>query len=206
VPSPLRAVLGRMLALAPDERPGDPEKLASELRHAALALAGTESQPARSSRARTLSGDEQRMTAVVVISGISGAGEDPAALASLAATLRARGAKLDRTSEGLWIVALVGRGVPGDAAAHAARLALRVRATFPGAKVAIATGRISEDEAALAGAVERASRLLPAAPADTVCVDDRPLACWKVDSRWSLSPRVRSVCASNGTCARFRKP
>jgi serine/threonine protein kinase len=76
VPQPLRAVLDRMLAVEPALRPDDAEKLSTELASLAetLAAAGLDSQP--SQRNRTLSGSEQRVAAVLVISGISQAHED----------------------------------------------------------------------------------------------------------------------------------
>jgi len=173
VPQPLRALLERMLAIDPAARPDDAEKLSAELAAAAEALLKAGPVPRRPQRHRTLSGDEQRIAAVVFVSGIaqeSGRGE-----AALRELFAAHSAQVERTADGSLALAFAGHGIPADLAAQAARAALRLGAMFPGASLAMSTnradfgGRLSPGDAA--DAVAHASRTLAATPAGTIHVD-----------------------------------
>ena len=180
LPQPLRAVLERMLAVEPAQRPDDAQKLSAELGSMTLgsvaetlAKAGQEGQPYHPSR--TLSGNEQRTGAVLVMTGISQAsahGQGEARATALAELLAAYGARAERTADGLTTIAFTGLRIPADQAAQAARLALRLKAVFPESSLGLSTGRTE-----LAGRVSlhevtgKATRLLARTPAGTIHVD-----------------------------------
>lgn len=169
VPLSLRTVLDWMLAVAPAQRPDDAAKLSTELASVAetLPAAGQGSQP--SPRNRTLSGNEQRVAAVLVISGLSQAfsdGEGQARESMLRELLAAHGARAERTADGLTTIAFTGLGIPADQAAQAARLALRLKGVFPESSLGMSTSRAeSGGGLSLQEVAGKAARLLAATPA-----------------------------------------
>jgi serine/threonine protein kinase len=123
LPQPLRDVLSRMLALEPARRPDNAEALADELASVAetLATMGQDAIPVR--QYETLSGDEQRMAAVVILSKWQT--PDDLHSAALQELLAEHGARGERLSDGTTKVTFAGKSTPLDQATQAARCALR---------------------------------------------------------------------------------
>jgi len=173
LPQPLRAVLDRMLAWQPAQRPDDAQELSAELGLVAQRLAET-GRPAGqavhpSRRNRALSRSEQRVAAVVVISGLSQSQVHEAALREL---LAAHGVRAEHTDNGLTTIASTGLGIPADQAAQAARLALRLKGVFHGCSLGLSTSRTeSGGSLSLQKVTGAATRLLAATPAGTIHVD-----------------------------------
>ena len=190
VPQPLRAVLEHMLAPEPSQRPDNAETLSAELAMVAetLAATGLDSQP--SQRNRTLSGNEQRVAAVLVISGISqahGDGPGRARETALRELLAAYGVSAERMADGLTTIAFAGLGIPADQAAQAARLALRLKGIFPESSLGMSTSRTeSGGRLSLQEVAGKAARLLDGAPAGKIHVDG-PTA-RLIEARFEIQP------------------
>jgi tetratricopeptide (TPR) repeat protein len=189
LPRSLRAVLDRMLALEPAHRPDDAEELSAELASVAdLAVDGPESQSAP--RTRTLSGNEQRVAAVLVISGLSSAfadGQGEARQATLCELLAAHGARAERTVDGLTTIAFTGLGIPADQAAQAARLALRLKGVSPESSLGMSTSRTDMGgKLSLQEVTGKAARLLATTPAGKIHVDG-PTA-RLIETRFEIQP------------------
>jgi eukaryotic-like serine/threonine-protein kinase len=173
-PAALEHLLARMLAKAPEARPGSGPALAAELR--ALAVDAARGAPDDATADATLTRGEQRVLCVVLVeSALRTAGPimDDATLATvevssgawpaLAETVIARGGQLRVLGDGAIAVTLAGTGLATDQAARAAGCALAVRRLLPERAIALATGR-GEATGLRAGgeAIERAARMLVA--------------------------------------------
>ena len=175
-PAALDALVARMLAKDPADRPED----GSALAHAIASLGpggGEERSPSPASSATALEGltdVEQRLVSVVAaLPYVESAPVDPdaATLAqglstenflSVRRELSALGARVDELANGAIVVTLMGAGEPIDRAARAARCALRLRALVSEMPVALATGRAEEASGRLpvGEVVERVTLLL----------------------------------------------
>jgi hypothetical protein len=122
---------------------------------------------------RTLSGHEQRVAALLVMSGLSPALADSQGRArqvALRECLATYGARAEHTVDGLTTIAFTGLGLPADRAAQAARLALRLREVFPGCSLGLSTSR-TDLGLSLQEVAAQALGLLASTPAGTVHVD-----------------------------------
>jgi hypothetical protein len=175
VPRPLRTVLERMVAVDPAQRPDDAEKLSVELAAVAETMVATRQGTQGVRHNKTLSGNEQRVAAVVVVSGIardSGDVQGESRRLALQEVLAAHGAKAERTAEGLTTIDFTGLGIPADQAAQVARLALRLKGIFPEARVGLSTSRTDiGGKVSLEEVIGKAAHLLASTPAGTIHVD-----------------------------------
>jgi hypothetical protein len=165
LPRPLREVLSRMLAVQPGKRPDSAEDLATELEAMAETLAanGQDAIPMR--RPETLSGDEQRVAAVVMLS----ATRDDLRSAALRGLLAAHGARAECLANGTTEILFTGKSTPLDQATQAARCALRLKAALPDASLGISTSRADmAGKLSLADVIDQAGRLLATTPAGTI--------------------------------------
>jgi tetratricopeptide (TPR) repeat protein len=170
IPQPLQEVLDRMLAVEPAKRPDNAEKLSAELALLAEALAasGQVAKPTR--RHETLSGDEQRVEAVVIVSDRGSRDKPrPAALQELLAPF---GGRAERTANGTTRIAFTGQATPIDQATQAARCALRLKAALPDASLGISTSRADlAGKLSLGDVIDQAGHLLATTPAGTIHID-----------------------------------
>jgi hypothetical protein len=173
VPEELEALVGRMLAKQPEERPRDGAAVAAAL--SALGTAATGQRELRSSapnaRAAVLSSSERRIVSVAIVGRAPGlytttltAGrpELGAADEELRRAAQAHGGELERLADGSAVVTIVGStGVATDQAAQAARCALALRACCRDRSIALSTGRAQVTGRLPVGdAIDRAARLL----------------------------------------------
>ncbi|HWO26538.1 MAG TPA: protein kinase [Kofleriaceae bacterium] len=174
VPAVLDALLARMLAREPAERPPHGSAVAEEL--AALGAHRGADTAAPPSTSLTL--DEHRMISVLVVGG-EGAPPSPGAptlpgdhLAQMEQTLRegagSWGGQLEQLRDGSVAVAIGGAGPVTDHAAQAARCALWLRTRVPDRRIVLATGRGDKTgRMPAAETIDRAARLLLTGAADT---------------------------------------
>ncbi len=145
IPPALDDLLCRMLAKDPAERPADGRALLEDLESIHAALAAPTLVGPRSSR-RLLTHHEQRLVSVVAAAGQTHDTLDPLSsgahtqLMSLDESLASLGTRLERLADGSLICALTD-AVATDLARRAARCGLLLNDWFPGAPVAITTGR-----------------------------------------------------------------
>ncbi|HVG59990.1 MAG TPA: protein kinase [Hyalangium sp.] len=176
IPLPLEALVSRLLAKNPANRPGDAASVAAML--AALDQDTLAHSPDSTTRATILTHVEQRLVSVLLVREAEASEEPtesmPPTLIQAEATRTTRpgntplhgvlgesGAQFDQLVDGTRIILLAGGGAATDQAVRAARCALAVRQVLPGAPIAVATG-----QARLAGtlpvgeAIDRAAALL----------------------------------------------
>jgi tetratricopeptide (TPR) repeat protein len=185
VPEALDALLARMLAKAPDERPAN----GAEVERALLALPLEAASPApRRERPAALTEGEQRLVSVVVVAtpqagdrASAAHAETVPAAASDAENTGAReacerhGARLEKLADGSFVALVLGVGAATDQAAQAARCALSLRSVFPDRALALVTGgAVVRGALPVGDAVDRAVRLVGPceAPARSLRVDD----------------------------------
>jgi tetratricopeptide (TPR) repeat protein len=169
VPQPLRQVLNRMLALNPAERPDNAQGLSAELALAAEALATTGHDTESVRRHATLSGNEQRVGAVVLVSAIA---RDDLRETALQEVLAAHGVRAERMANGTTKIAFTAQATPLDQATQAARCALRLKAALPDASLGISTSRADlAGKLSLGDVIDQAGHLLGGTPAGTIHID-----------------------------------
>ena len=97
---------------------------------------------------------------------------DEADFEGLRATLVPYGARVERLLDGSMVVTLAGRGAPTDQAAHAARCALRLRATLPEVAMTISTGRaVIFGQLPVGDVIDRGAELLRGEPGGMIRLD-----------------------------------
>jgi len=97
---------------------------------------------------------------------------DEADFEGLRATLVPYGARVDRLLDGSMVVTLAGRGAPTDQAAHAARCALRLRATLPEVAMTISTGRaVIFGQLPVGDVIDRGAEFLRGEPGGKIRLD-----------------------------------
>ena len=97
---------------------------------------------------------------------------DEADFEGLRATLVPYGARVDRLLDGSMVVTLAGRGAPTDQAAHAARCALRLRATLPEVAMTVSTGRaVIFGQLPVGNVIDRGAELLRGEPGGKIRLD-----------------------------------
>jgi tetratricopeptide (TPR) repeat protein len=177
MPLPLEALVSRLLAKNPANRPTDAASVAAML--AALDQDTLARSPVSATRATILTHVEQRLVSVLLVREAESSATTPTeslppTLISADATrtmkpgdtplhgvLGESGAQFDQLVDGTRIILLAGGGAATDQAVRAARCALAVRLVLPSAPIAVATG-----QARLAGAqpvgeaIDRATALL----------------------------------------------
>jgi tetratricopeptide (TPR) repeat protein len=190
VPDTLDALVARMLAKNPDERPRDGAAVA----RAITSLVASPVDAPRSSRRtapRSLTGGELRLLSVVVLGQVAGdpgipgrvqtarppafAGVADRRMRDIAET---RGGRFERLADGSALVTIAGTTrIAADQAAHAARCALALHAAVPARPLALATGRAAVTGRMPVGeAIDRAALLLAergaSARDDAIAIDD----------------------------------
>ena len=152
------ALVGRMMAKAPEDRPVDGAQVEA-LVHALVDEASGERSktPSGRYRPRSLTRDERRLVSVVLAgrAKLRADDEDQLKLTTPTVSLEeeggslhrvrtaalAMGVRLERLADGTLVAALEGRGNAADQAAAAARCALALRAELPSVPMVLATGR-----------------------------------------------------------------
>ncbi|KYG06256.1 hypothetical protein BE21_35910 [Sorangium cellulosum] len=203
-PPALDALLARMLAKHPDERPRDGLSVAAMLRALAAArrpdveLRGAEARfpdagppnteetphplaaTVEAARAPGLTDSEQRAVAVILIrSPVAARGNAPIAGAEIEGEVAAHGGALEWLLDGTAAVLLSTAQVATDLAAQAARCALKLGLRAPGRRIALAIGQGQGAARAPVGpAIDRAARLLGEARSIT---EGGPRACIALD-------------------------
>jgi tetratricopeptide (TPR) repeat protein/predicted Ser/Thr protein kinase len=162
VPEALDALLQRMLAKEPDQRPRDAAHVVDTLRELELPVAD---EPGARAVASALGEGERRVISVVLAQGAASATD-------VARELAARhGARFDRLADGSLLATFAGPNA-ADQAERAAALATAIAAAAPGARVAVATGMSELGRGAALGEVtDRAAGLLVGGTADRVRMD-----------------------------------
>jgi hypothetical protein len=177
-PAGLDALLARMLAKSPDERPADGHAAAAALRGLGEMPAQREERTPSSGRAeRALTGSEKRAVAVILVGApgdaAGGATLEAAAEIELRAEAERHGGHFERLMGGAAIVMLTGAALATDLAAEASRCALSLQRHAPGRPIALSMGRAEiTGPLPMGPAIDRAARLASEASADGVRLDD----------------------------------
>jgi tetratricopeptide (TPR) repeat protein len=174
-----------MLALAPARRPANAEALADELASVAetLATMGQDAIPVR--QHETLSGDEQRVAAVVILSKWQT--PDDLHSAALQELLAEHGARAERMADGTTKVTFIGKSTPLDQATQAARCALRLKAALPDASLGLSISRADmAGKLSLGEVIDQAGHLLATTPAGTIHIDG--LTARLLETRFEIQP------------------
>jgi tRNA A-37 threonylcarbamoyl transferase component Bud32 len=169
VPPALEALIARLLAKEPEQRPADGAALVDELR--------VLSEVSTSARAvvrvpAAITAREQRIACVVLCARMadteatrpehSHGDTDDAVLRAI----EQRGGAIDALAKGAWIITIPNAASPAEQAVRAARCALALAAIRPHAPVFVATGRVLVDGALRVGEViDRAAEALVQAKA-----------------------------------------
>ncbi len=175
VPSALDALVDRLLAKDPDDRPHDAEAVIEVLSQ----IGGSKPSLRTSSTHETpaLTASERQLSSVLVVGGARAGSARNAEerLAHAAEAGRTFGLRAELLADGALVLTTVGSGAATDQAARAARsaLALRAGAFDPDTPIALATGwALASGEQALGNVVERAASLLDGEPTAGVRIDD----------------------------------
>jgi hypothetical protein len=191
-PEALAALLGRMLAKDPAQRPPDGAAVLSLLDEIAVDSREALSRRPCSERS-AITGTERRLVSIVAVA--SSCGSPPGRVGAhvtprerLIAVRRAAlplGARVEELSSGVVLAVLVGEGSVTDQAANAARCALAVKTSAPAETVVLVTGHAeATNELPVGEALERAAALLDQTASG-------PLALVRIDevTRALLDPR-----------------
>ncbi len=184
LPASIHELVARALAKPRDRRHADGDELARALRDLAPELATAEAPTAA---AAGITGGEDRILAAVLVrrphhepppAERHAAGTmatvavtvDPDVVVAMRQAAVLRGS-FERLVDGTWATVFSGDGAT-EMSARAARFALFIRERFPGAQIAVATGRRRGSGTVSSNAFDHAARLVTAAPAGTVLIDD----------------------------------
>ncbi len=206
VPEALESLVLRMLAKDPQRRPPDARALLQELASLGeMAAAQPLPVPARS----VITSGEERLVTVIVstqptVKGEAASSSDPTAeklrLSAIHAALSGLGAQIEQLADRSLVIAFpyAAASVSLDMAERALRSGLLLKAQWPEALVAVATGRGRfPQKMPMSEAVERATRLLTAA-ADSAYVLTDDLTCRLVGTHLDIRPLVDGVFAVYG--------
>jgi eukaryotic-like serine/threonine-protein kinase len=163
VPEALEALLTRMLAKDPGQRPADGTALVAALGPLVEAQGRHRVAP-RPAPAGLTTGEVRIVSVVTACAGA--AAFDPAANCDrLRVELAPFGARVERLGTDALLIVMSGGGLATDRVAQSARCALRVRAILPDARLALATGRARLGGRLPVGEpVQRALQMLSAGP------------------------------------------
>ncbi len=157
VPRDLDALLTRMMAREPADRPADGRAVLRELE--AIDYVPSEGQRPSWQAISVLTVDEQRLVSIVVALGRG----DSAALERARNAAAPVGARVEMLADGTIVAVLWSKGSARDQATQAARCALAMREVLEGMPVALATGQATRVASGIMGEViERATKLLRA--------------------------------------------
>jgi tetratricopeptide (TPR) repeat protein len=185
---PLDALVSRMLAKDPDQRPPCLTEVVAELEAIAevssarrgaspVTLTSAASLPEPSERGAALTRNELRLVTLVLaghpLSGALAPLVPATTAAELSAAIEPHGGRLTPLADGSLIVTVWAPGTAVDRAERAARCALAVRARFPELSVVMVTGRGQIAARVLEGdTIDRGVRALAGTPPGVVRIDD----------------------------------
>jgi tetratricopeptide (TPR) repeat protein len=187
VPDALDALVARMMAKAPEERPADGAVIAAELDQMGdLPDASDPSsetrddmpafRPAAELEPMSMTLDEQRIVSIVLAGDprtLNAWPDSGPAIEELERALAPYGGRPQALAEGFLVVTLWSDGTAVDRAERAARCALALRARFDRIPILVATGRGRVSMRVVEGAVlERGMAALARAQGGVVTVDD----------------------------------
>ncbi|MBK9034162.1 MAG: protein kinase [Myxococcales bacterium] len=179
-PPALDALVGHLLAKAPDDRPAS----AAAVAHALRGLDSATGAAAPPGEAPALSTSEQRVV-TLVLAAHARAGDDQ----RVRALARRFGTTLERVAGETLVAALVAHGPAIDLAGNAARLALALHTLVPGAPMVVATGPgVVGATLPVGEVIDRGARLLGAHGAG-VWLDDVTAALLEGRFELAVDPR-----------------
>lgn len=188
VPPELEALVTRMLAKDPDERPRDGSTVATLLRDIELLESDEADASVERPIVRGLGEAERRVVCVILARFVGRAGADPADGARDLSTRH--GARFDALADGSLLATFAGPNAV-DQAERAAQVATEIAAATEYARVAVATGMSELRRGAPLGeAVERASRLLDESTGSDRVRMDR-ITARLVEARADVNPTAR---------------
>ena len=186
LPASVHELVAKALAKPRDHRFGDGAELARALHDIAPDVA---SAAPPSIIAGGITGGEERILAAVLVrrphqqppeperqsdapgtTATVALTHEPEVMVAMKQAAAMRGS-FERLADGTWATVFSGEGAT-EMSARAAKFALFVRERFPGAQIAVATGRRRGNATAATGAFDAAARLVTAAPAGAVLIDD----------------------------------
>ncbi len=149
VPPALGELVARLLAKNPSARPPDVSSLAAELRAMHLEAEALSRQPTPRPPQAALTEKEQRLLSVILITpaGEMSAWDETLSIERLStpldgvtALVTTLGGKVESLADGSIIVLVPGKSAASDQSVRAARCALELHASLPGAWMALVTG------------------------------------------------------------------
>lgn len=178
VPAALDALIARMLAKSPRERPRDGHAVLEALRTIEEASEGA--LRSSSPLVVALTEREQRAVAVSLIAAPRGSLDaDPSNVATLelsdtiAEVAEGHGGHTERLLDGSMVVVITSSSLATDLAAQAARCALSLRPRAQGRPMALALGRgATKERLPMGPAIDRAVRLVARASGDVILLDE----------------------------------
>ncbi|UQA62607.1 serine/threonine-protein kinase PknK [Polyangium aurulentum] len=165
-PASLEALLARMLARAPADRPPHAAALLGEIR--SIPDLDLDESTADAPPSPALGADERRLRCVLLVRLERSTADAKAAIEPAAQPFEAG---VDELIDGHLLVTFSGGGAATDEAARAARCALEIGAALEGERMAIAATR-SAGSGLTGGGIEALLPMLERAPADAIAVDD----------------------------------
>ncbi|HEX7702648.1 MAG TPA: protein kinase, partial [Kofleriaceae bacterium] len=188
VPPELDALVLRMLAKRPADRPRDAAEVATTLSRIRgwdgnapettqvwVGSADTiiEETPRRTSASggRVLTDAEQRLVSIV-LSGPLSEVQHTGARDRLRTIATAFGGRLERIADGAHLVLFANAGVATDHAMRAARCALAIRDVLAGVPLVVASGRAAVDRLPVGAVIDRAAAVLDGLGLGQIAIDD----------------------------------
>ncbi|MRG95785.1 serine/threonine-protein kinase [Polyangium spumosum] len=167
----LEALLARMLARAPEERPDSAAALARELEAALEGELDETTVEAVSLPGGALGGEERRVRCVLVVELPEGPEALAAGTSALEEVAAGLGGAVDVLLDGHLLVSFHGSGAATDEASRAAKCALTFADRVDGERTAIVAAE-SAGEAPASATIEPFLPMLSRAPRDAIAVDD----------------------------------
>ncbi|MDI3288065.1 serine/threonine-protein kinase [Polyangium sp. 15x6] len=167
----LEALLARMLARAPAERPANAGALALEIERALEADLDETTTSATSLPGGALGAHERRVRCVLIVRLPEGPGAGSEGKTSLAEVAAGFGGAVDELLDGHLLVTFHGSGAATDEASRAAKCALAFADRVDGERAAIVAAE-SAGEAPAPSTIEPFLPMLSRAPRDAIAVDD----------------------------------
>jgi tetratricopeptide (TPR) repeat protein len=191
-PKALQASLAPMLVPDPMLRSPRADELAIDLASVAKRLGAQNRTGQDQSRHQTLSENERRLEVAVVVVGVPGLTEEGSSDANVAAAqalLARHGARAEQLADGSTKLVVSGQWTPIDRATQAARVALRLGAVLPEARLGIGTNRADSCGPGLGeDTVKQTASLLANTPPGTVALD--ALSARLLENRFEIQARA----------------